>query len=66
MTEIQKKLHSLATRLSAAIEKAYGGTECVDTTCFIVPAMEKAYEMGFKDGIESAKGADAGKNNHEI
>jgi hypothetical protein len=56
----------MATRLSSRIENAYGGTECVDTTCFIVPIMEKVYEMGFNDGAESAKGADTREINHEI
>lgn len=66
MTETQKKLHSLATRLSAKIENAYGGTECVDTTCFIIPIVEKAYGMGFKDGAESAKSADTERIDNEV
>lgn len=66
MTEIQKKLYSMATRLSSKIENAYGGTECVDTTCFIAPVIEKAYEMGFKDGTESVKSADTERIDHEI
>lgn len=66
MTETQKKLYSMATRLSSKIENAYGGTECVDTTCFIAPVIEKVYEMGFKDGTESAKSADMGRTDNEI
>lgn len=55
MTETQKKLHSLANKLSYKIENAYGVTECIDTTCYVVPIIEKAYEIGFKEGTESTK-----------